>query len=277
VEWVETTGRTIEEAKEVALDQLGVDSKDLEFEVLEEPKVGLFGRTRGTARVRARVVPRTPRPKTERRRRPKKDDQAGGRASNTEGSTPDAAPEKSEGGSNGGRTSKLQPARSPERAQPQKEREMMDADEQAEVLRTFLEGLAVNFGLQATVEVSVDEDDLIANLEGEGLGLMVGPRMATLDAIQEIARNTLQRHAAGREYARVVVDVQGIRRRRRDALVEFVTQAASQVREDQVAVVFDVMSSADRKVVHDVAGDLDGVVSVSEGEDPRRRVVLRRA
>ena len=57
MEWVETTGRTVEEAKELALDQLGVDEVDAEFEVLEEPKLGLFGRLRSEARVRARVKP----------------------------------------------------------------------------------------------------------------------------------------------------------------------------------------------------------------------------
>src|SRR3546814_20415307 len=59
----------MEEAKEVALDQLGVDGQDAEFEVLEEPRTGLFGRTRGDARVRARVRPTQPRPKVERRDR----------------------------------------------------------------------------------------------------------------------------------------------------------------------------------------------------------------
>src|SRR5205823_8139167 len=69
VQWVEVTGRTVEEAKEAALDQLGVDEQDAEFEVLEEPKSGLFGRLRTEARVRARVVPTAPRPKVERRDR----------------------------------------------------------------------------------------------------------------------------------------------------------------------------------------------------------------
>jgi len=63
MEWVETTGETLEEAKEAALDQLGVAEDDAEFEVIEEPKQGLFGRTRGEARVRARVKPSTPRGK----------------------------------------------------------------------------------------------------------------------------------------------------------------------------------------------------------------------
>ena len=57
MEWVETTGKTVEEAKEKALDQLGVHMEDAEFDILEEPKAGLFGRVRGEARVRARVKP----------------------------------------------------------------------------------------------------------------------------------------------------------------------------------------------------------------------------
>ena len=69
MEWVETTGKTLDEAKDRALDLLGVDERDAEFEVVEEPKVGFLGRVKGTARVRARVRPATPRPKVERRDR----------------------------------------------------------------------------------------------------------------------------------------------------------------------------------------------------------------
>ena len=68
MEWVETTARTVEEAKERALDQLGVVADEAEFEVLAEPKQGLFGRVRGEARVRARVRPAPVRPKQDRRR-----------------------------------------------------------------------------------------------------------------------------------------------------------------------------------------------------------------
>ena len=75
VEWVEVTAKTVEEAKDEALDQLGVDESEAEFEVLEEPKAGLFGRLRSEARVRARVAPTAVRPKVERgsRRRGRKD------------------------------------------------------------------------------------------------------------------------------------------------------------------------------------------------------------
>jgi spoIIIJ-associated protein len=57
MEWVEVTGRTVEEAKDLALDRLGVDERDAEFEVVEEPRAGFFGRLKGEARVRARVKP----------------------------------------------------------------------------------------------------------------------------------------------------------------------------------------------------------------------------
>jgi spoIIIJ-associated protein len=70
MEWVETTGRTLEEARDKALDMLGVAESDAEFVTLSEPKPGLFGRMRGEARVRARVLPTTPPPKRTRGRRP---------------------------------------------------------------------------------------------------------------------------------------------------------------------------------------------------------------
>src|SRR5690606_39765158 len=80
MEWVETTGKTVDEAKDLALDQLGVDEQDAEFEVLEEPRTGLFGRLRGEARVRARVRPTQPRPKQDRRDRKGRPSRGGSRA-----------------------------------------------------------------------------------------------------------------------------------------------------------------------------------------------------
>ena len=68
MEWVEVAGKTVEEATELALDQLGVAVGDAEVIVVTEPKTGLFGRTRVEARVRARVRPVGPRPKRERSR-----------------------------------------------------------------------------------------------------------------------------------------------------------------------------------------------------------------
>ncbi|MEM9747986.1 MAG: Jag N-terminal domain-containing protein [Actinomycetota bacterium] len=69
---METTAKTVDDAKAEALDQLGVAADEAEFDVLEEPRPGLFGRVRGTARVRARVRPTPVRPKNDRRRSSKR-------------------------------------------------------------------------------------------------------------------------------------------------------------------------------------------------------------
>lgn len=69
MEWIEITGKSVQEAKETALDELGVDEADAEFEIVAEAKAGLFGLLRSEARVRARVMPTRARPKVEHRDR----------------------------------------------------------------------------------------------------------------------------------------------------------------------------------------------------------------
>jgi len=96
VEWVEVTAKTIDEAKEAALDQLGVAERDAELVIVAEPKTGLFGRVRGEARVRARVQPLGPKPK--RNRRPREKTRSPGRengSSGRDGRT--SAPTRAEG------------------------------------------------------------------------------------------------------------------------------------------------------------------------------------
>jgi spoIIIJ-associated protein len=85
----------------------------------------------------------------------------------------------------------------------------------------------------------------------------------------------VQRRFVGQAHARVRVDVAGYRARRKAALERFATGVAESVRESGVAKALDPMGSADRKVVHDVVNGIDGVVTVSEGEDEARRVVIR--
>ncbi len=78
MEWVETTGRTVADALESALDQLGVDEQDAEVHVLVEPRAGVFGIGRTDARIRARVRPSAPRPKRPQRGRRSREQRSGG-------------------------------------------------------------------------------------------------------------------------------------------------------------------------------------------------------
>jgi spoIIIJ-associated protein len=258
VEWVETTGRTVEEAKDAALDQLGVDEHDAEFEVLEEPKSGLFGRLRQEARVRARVRPTQPRPKLDRRERRRR---GGGR----------------EGGRDGG---PARDAAAPDRSQPAptkttgaKPMQELDLDAQGALVRSFLEGLLDAFDAEGQVRIeAVDEETIEAHVDGADLGLLIGPKGNTLQAVQELARAMLQKDGPGG--ARLRVDVGGYRERRREALERFTRQVAEQVLGSGTPASLEPMSPADRKIVHDTVNEIDGVRTTSEGEEPRRRVVI---
>jgi spoIIIJ-associated protein len=262
MQWVEVTGKTVEEAKEVALDQLGVDEHDAEFEVLEEPKSGLFGRLRSEARVRARVVPTAPRPKLDRRDRKKRRDRPSGRSRDTSGQRGD------------GVTSEEQRTTGAEAEDGEPGREPPTLAEEAAVGEDFLRGLLEVFGVRGEVgSAELDEDTLELRVEGDDLGLLIGPRGQTLAAVQELTRTVVQRKLGSRS-GRLLVDVAAYRQKRREALERFTRQVAEQVKEAGVATALEPMTPPDRKVVHDTVNDIPGVRTTSEGEEPYRRVVI---
>lgn len=274
MEWVETTGRTVEEAKEKALDQLGVHEEDAEFEVVEEPKAGLFGRVRGEARVRARVRPTQVRQKIERRDRKRSGDRNG--RSKSDGQKADGP---KQGGQQRGPKKPATPkspqpatAATPKSTQQEKEHDV-DPRQVGEEASRFMQGLLDAFGATGTVELVEDGDDLEVRVHGEELGLLVGPRGSTLQAVQDLARVASQRRLGDHD-TRLRVDIGGYRQRRAAALGEFAQRMAAEVKASGVARVLEPMSSADRKVIHDTLSGVEGIATRSEGDDPNRRVVI---
>jgi len=148
--------------------------------------------------------------------------------------------------------------------------------EQGEVVRGFLADLLDAFGLdgQVTATPIPDDDAVELAVAGGDLGLLIGPKGATLQAIQELSRSVLQRRQPGESHARIRLDVSGYRARRKEALAVFVRTVAEGVRSSGVRKALEPMSPPDRKVVHDTVNDIDGVHTISEGEDARRRVVI---
>jgi spoIIIJ-associated protein len=128
-------------------------------------------------------------------------------------------------------------------------------------------------GFSASIRTEIDDEDVTVHIEGDGLGALVGPRGVTIQALQEVVRAVVQHHAGGHS-AWVHVDVAGYRERRRQALAEFARQVAAEVKDTGEERALEPMTAADRKVVHDVLAEVDGVDTTSEGEDPRRRVVV---
>ena len=289
MEWVETTGRTIEEAKNAALEMLGVDVDDAEFEIVEEPKPGLFGRTRGEARVRARVRPTQVRPKTERRDR-RRGGRGEGRNENgrsegsREGGDKPAGERRSGGnGRNGGGERKPRQARPEREARPPRESrddapkgDPVDPAVVGAQAVSFLEGVTNAFGLSATVVLVREDEEMEVQVNGDDLGLLVGPKGNTLLALQDLTRVVAQRRLGDHD-TRLRVDVAGYRERRRDALSRFAKKVADDVIATGKPRVLEPMASADRKVVHDTLADIDGVTTRSRGEDPYRQIVVEPA
>jgi spoIIIJ-associated protein len=334
MEWVETTGRTVEEALDAALDELGVDNDDVEFEVMEQPRGWLFGRLSGSgARVRARVKPISREKPGERQRRNRRSGSGQGRtatssrsdngdrdaertAARTERQAAGAAagsgaPRRRRGGGGGGGASAAgasgagardggtgsggrgggrrpampgEPQATPARASDASNQtnkgttvETIDPEvtieEQAEAAEAFTQGLVDAFDLGAEVRSVIVDDGIVVDVTGDGLGLLVGPRGATLNAIEELVRTVVQRQTDGHG-VRINVDVAGYRAKRREALEQFVRGIAERVVETGRPQALEPMSAVDRKVVHDTAAEIDGIETESEGEEPRRRVVL---
>lgn len=267
MEWVEITAKTIEEARELAIDKLGVDESEVEVEVLEEPKQGLFGRVRGQARLRARVEPRQPRAKNDkrdsRRKRNSSNKRSVGHGSKRSGAK--SSGDQSESSSNKSEPRRTQPRRE------SVEQESASVEEVRETVSKFLTGLVGAFGYESGVTIPEEDDLVAANVDGKH-GLMVGPKARTLDAIQELTRVVAQRSAPSA--VRIRLDVGGYRETRKASLQQFAVELAERSASESVEIVLEPMSSADRKTLHDALGEQDGVTTRSAGSEPRRRVIV---
>jgi spoIIIJ-associated protein len=152
--------------------------------------------------------------------------------------------------------------------------EGMTLEEQGEVGRQFLSGLMSEYGIEASLETRVIDDETVEIAAiGDDLGVLVGPRGSTLAALQDLTRAVVQRQCPSRT-DRILVDVAGYREKRSAALQRFSAQIAEEVLESGQERALEPMSPADRKAVHDAVNEIDGVVTRSEGEDPHRHIVI---
>ncbi len=345
------TGRTVEEAVEAALEQLGVAETDAEIVIVEEPKSVMFGLRRSGARIRARVRPiqlRAKRP-SRRPRVPSGSGEGGHRRQASRSEAPSSkSNEKTEGdegraktasgsglgaaraqsrqdqvpGQNGslrsrqrtgnkasqaddvsvddggsptpggrqgsrsrGRGGRGRPASAPDvadessseaaRGTGSPKEAQMSIETQQELATDFVREVVARYGISATPSSRRTEDDgIYISVDGDNLGLLVGPKGATVEALQELTRTVVQRHTE-EHTSRIVVDVGGYRERRAAALRQFVLEAAADVLRTGVPEALEPMSPSDRKVVHDTVNEIEGLETTSEGMEPRRYVIIR--
>jgi spoIIIJ-associated protein len=156
--------------------------------------------------------------------------------------------------------------------------DQVELEEQAEVGAAFLGGVLERMGLEAGVEPHLVDGvmylDVVAEGDPEEMGRLIGRHGQTLEALQEVVRGAIQRSISSRP--RIVVDVEDYRKRRRAQLVERAKEAGEKVKRTGDRHRMEPMNAFERKIVHDAVAEIPGVESASEGEDPQRRVVIRR-
>ncbi|HEX2240040.1 MAG TPA: RNA-binding cell elongation regulator Jag/EloR [Actinomycetota bacterium] len=146
-------------------------------------------------------------------------------------------------------------------------------EEVAATAKEFLSGLIEAMGLEAEISTSVSDSGATLDVSGEAMGVLIGRRGQTLDALQEIARTAVQRRLRAR--VRLVVDVEGYRARRRESLADYARSMAERAKARGTEIELEPMSAYERKVVHDAVGEIEGASSYSEGEEPNRKVIIR--
>ena len=272
---IEVKAKSVDLAIEAAMQELGVaDREDVDIDVITEPVKGFLGMGGQDAVVR--VKRRPARKQRNRRQKTEKSNQA--RQKNSQNRQQD----RSRDGKNGGRrqnqkgsTSRSGGKKTKSESKVSDDRPDLSAEEQADLAREFLEGLVEAYGLEGSVSTTIDDDVIVADVQGPQTEAMVGVRGSVRSAIHELTRTVLQRYS--KDTARLRLDIAGYAERRRKALSIYAEQLIEQLMSEGGEIMLEPMSPADRKVIHDVASEHDDVSSYSEGEPPKRYVVLSRA
>lgn len=152
-------------------------------------------------------------------------------------------------------------------------RDSEDLFAESEMAADYIEGLLDILDYDGDIDELVRNERPVVELVGEGLDPLVGPRGATLEALQELARLAVFKQTGSP--SRLLLDVAGFRDARRKELAAVAKNAVEKIREFGEPVKLDVMTAFERKCVHDVINELTDVESESEGVEPNRRVVVR--
>jgi spoIIIJ-associated protein len=146
-------------------------------------------------------------------------------------------------------------------------------EEPAERVRELVEGVLDNLDLEGEVEIDESEGRIEARVVGDDdYGLLIGKRGQTIDALQLLSYQAAFRGIRDRK--RVVLDAAGYRERRKEVLTARADRAADQALDGDCTVEMDPMSAQERRIVHEHLKERPGIETYSEGEEPRRCVIV---
>lgn len=236
LKYIEVSGKTEEDAIASALAQLGLERDDVSVELIERAKSGFLGIGASPAIVRVNYEApdekAVPSPVQEKAYEPKRDAEAVKKPA-----APAATGEK-----------------------PQR-------------ITEFLGGLLDHMGISAEIIVTEGENGRYnVELSGRNMGVVIGRRGETLDAVQHLTNYAVNRGAEKRSH--ISVDAENYRSKREDSLVRLAEKMAAKVVKYRRSMALEPMNSYERHVIHTALQNYEGVTTKSTGTEPNRRVVV---
>ena len=297
----EFTARTESEAIELGLQELGVSIADVDVQVVEEGSKGLFGLF-GSRPVKVRLTlkdaeedpladlledKKPVQAKKEPEKKPEKKAEKKPAEKKAEEKKP--APEKKK------TEKKQEPAAKKEQEEaPAKQEkpavkaevrpmekpevtmiaaEELTEDSPAGIARSFLAELTKLMGVDVTIDMGTDaEGNVYGYINGDTLGILIGRRGETLDAVQYLTSLMVNRGREG--YTRVTLDTENYRAKREDTLIRLANRMANRALRTGRKVSLEPMNPYERRIIHYALQQTDGVDTHSEGEEPNRHVVI---
>ena len=298
--FITTTGKTIDLAIEAALKQLNMDRDSVSVEVLENPKSGFLGFGASPAKVKVtyeapdEVVVPAPALSSASRSKPKKAESAPETRKPLNPINPPkpAAPKSAAPKPEAPKQEAPKPQQ-PREQQPRKPRPERKPAPQAEPkepaapkeyavaeegsveqnIEVFIKGLLEHMGSDAVPHAWKTQDDTYqVELVGQNLGMLIGRRGETLDAIQHLTNYTVNRDSSKR--ARINVDAENYRLKREESLRRLANKVAGKVVKYRRNITLEPMNAYERHVIHATLQDVADVTTYSVGTEPNRRVVV---
>ncbi|HHU48792.1 MAG: RNA-binding cell elongation regulator Jag/EloR [Caldicoprobacterales bacterium] len=141
-----------------------------------------------------------------------------------------------------------------------------------EVTRNFLNELFEKMNLEAIVDVTETDDLISVNVSGPKMGILIGHRGETLDAVQYLTGLSVNRES--KTYKRVIIDTENYRKKREETLIRLAKRLAHKVHKTRKKIVLEPMNPFERRVIHSTLQKDPYVITHSEGEEPYRKIVI---
>lgn len=240
---VEKTGKTVDNAITDALIELGATTEQVEIQVLEKGSKGFLGFGAKDARVRVTL-----------KERPQAQDLV--QSSEAE-HTPSMSRQEVEDKKHNGEVSN---------------KETTPVEQATETAQKFLKDVLTEMGLNVTLETKQVGDRVYINILGEKMGMVIGKRGDTLDALQYLTNIVVNKGHHG--YVKIMLDTENYRKRREDTLRKVAYKFAKKAEQTKKPAILEPMNPYDRRIVHSALQDSKTVKTHSEGKEPFRRVVI---